>query len=235
MTRADNTHKDGFILYRSHYESISQLTDEQLGRLLRLLFQWQIEGKIEKDPEGVVNMAASFIINQFKVDRAKYQERCEMNRVNGQKGGRPRKNQSVIKKPNGFEKNHNDNENDKEKENDKGKNVSHRKSGGQPLSLPYSSSEFVNTWNDLIQEPRWRKKTSRALKMSLNKLARIPEDFAIFCMQETIENGWPSVVYDGSEKRFQRWQQSHPESLPRFCNDDCMMSDDIDPYAPTTK
>lgn len=72
--------RDGFILYKSHYEPIKNLTDEQLGRLLRAIFEWQITGHADPGPD--VAMAFEFIINQCRIDNAKYLDRCEQNRNN---------------------------------------------------------------------------------------------------------------------------------------------------------
>lgn len=74
--------RDSFVLYKSFYEPVSGLTDDQLGRLFRTIFQWQITGMADKDPDDAVNMALGFIINQFRIDNGKYLERCEKNRTN---------------------------------------------------------------------------------------------------------------------------------------------------------
>ena len=114
--------KDGFVLYKSHFAPISTLSDEQLGRLFRAVYRWQIEGEAETEPD--IAMAFGFLVNQFRIDKDKYLMRCEQNQENGKLGGRPKKtvwlseNQSVYekaKKPD----NEKDNENEKEKDNDK--------------------------------------------------------------------------------------------------------------------
>ena len=74
--------RDAFILYKSHYEPISGLTDEQLGRLMRAIFQWQINGKADPEPGPDIAMAFGFIINQCRIDNIKYENRCEKNRNN---------------------------------------------------------------------------------------------------------------------------------------------------------
>lgn len=109
--------RDAFILYKSHYEPISVLTDEQLGRLFRAIFQWQINGKADPGPD--IAMAFGFIINQCRIDNDKYLARCEQNQENGKLGGRPKKTERLPKNQTVFEKAKkpdNDNENEKEKE-----------------------------------------------------------------------------------------------------------------------
>ena len=97
-----NIKRDSFILYKSFYGPISLLTDEQLGRLFRSIYLWQIDG--EANPEPDIQIAFGFFINQFRIDNEKYTAKCEQYRENGKMGGRPKKtnrlsgNQSVSKK-----------------------------------------------------------------------------------------------------------------------------------------
>lgn len=70
--------RDSFILYKSHYEPISKLSDSQLGRLFRAIYQWQINGKAEPGPD--IEIAFSFLVNQFRIDNEKYREKCSKNR-----------------------------------------------------------------------------------------------------------------------------------------------------------
>ena len=81
--------KESFLLYNSFYEPIKYLSDEQLGRLFRAIFNYSSTGEITEDKEIMV--AFMFIKNQLDFDNEKYQNICERNRINGQKGGRPKK------------------------------------------------------------------------------------------------------------------------------------------------
>lgn len=109
---------DSFVLYKSQFAPISDLSDDALGRLFRRLFQWQIDG--EATPEDDISMAFKFIVNQFRVDDMKREAKCQINRENGKAGGRPKKTErfqekrTLSKKANGG---HNENENENENEN----------------------------------------------------------------------------------------------------------------------
>lgn len=126
MKANQDTQRDSFVLYKSFYGPIEGMTDDQLGRLFRAIFQWQIDGRADPAPD--IQVAFGFIVNQFQVDNGKYRDRCERNQANGKLGGRPKKNRSVSQKPNGFfenpqkptktQQNPNDNENDNENDND---------------------------------------------------------------------------------------------------------------------
>ena len=68
--------RESFILYKSFYDPISQLTDEQLGRLFRSIYLWQING--EADPEPDIKVAFGFFI---KMEDANGCERIQTHQV----------------------------------------------------------------------------------------------------------------------------------------------------------
>lgn len=88
--------KDSFILYNSFYEPIKTLKNEQLGKLFRAIFNYTINGEITQEDDILI--AFMFIKNQLDIDNEKYLKICERNKMNGQKGGRPKK----PEKPNGL-------------------------------------------------------------------------------------------------------------------------------------
>lgn len=132
MNNELQNNKESFLLYKSFYEPIKELSDEELGQLLRVIFNFQINpnNPVGFDIKPSVKMAFEFFKNQFRLDDLKYQNIVERNRANGQKGGRPRKSEDTQDNPEnpvGLEKpkkadndneNEKDNENDNEKEND---------------------------------------------------------------------------------------------------------------------
>lgn len=74
------------------------------------------------------------------------------------------------------------------------------------LALPYCSTEFVSTWEKLRKQPKWKKKTKDALQMSLKKLGKYPEEFAIILMENAIAGGWQGVVFTWTPDEFKKWQ-----------------------------
>ena len=52
--------KESFLLYNSFYEPIKYLSDEQLGRLFRAIFNYSSTGEITEDKEILI--AFMFII-----------------------------------------------------------------------------------------------------------------------------------------------------------------------------
>ena len=201
--RPDNW--DSFVIYKSFYEPIKDLNNEQLGRLFRHLFKWQISGQTE--PEKDVIMAFRFIVNQFRIDDNKRLAICHTNQENGKLGGRPpkterlRKNRTVTKKPNGG---HNDNVNENENEKENAKVVN------RELKIPFNDPVFVDTWNELKIQPKWKHKSIHALQMALNQLSVYPVRFAVHLMQNAIAGNYQGVVFDNTPERYNRWLQTSP-------------------------
>ena len=96
--------KSSFLIYLDYEEQFNLLTDEQIGQLMRAIIKYE---KTREIPQlnGIVKMAFSFIKTQLDRDREKYEARCEKNRENAKKGGRPRKKQKDNLKANGFNEN----------------------------------------------------------------------------------------------------------------------------------
>jgi len=102
--------KSSFLIYLDYEEQFNLLTDEQVGQLMRAIIKYEKTREIPQ-LDGVIKMAFSFIKTQLDRDREKYEARCEKNRENAKKGGRPRKKQKdnikterFWQKPNGCKK-----------------------------------------------------------------------------------------------------------------------------------
>jgi len=79
------------------------------------------------------------------------------------------------------------------------------------LILPYQSEDFKNAWEMLSNEPKWRKKTTHALSLSLEKLAGYPELIAIKMIKDCIGGGWQGLVEPKTS--FQKQQNPHSAVL----------------------
>lgn len=104
--------KKSFVFYTEYREHLEMLPPEQIGELMLALIDYQETGEVPDLPKGsALAMCFSFIKKRMDKDNIKYEEKCERNRFNGKKGGRPT-NQTVISeteenpnKPNGFSEN----------------------------------------------------------------------------------------------------------------------------------
>lgn len=86
--------KDSFILYASHEENFKMLSDADKGKLIMAIFAYVRDEDISNTLKPLAKMAYISITNQIKISNEKYDRRCETSRLNGQLGGRPRKNTS---------------------------------------------------------------------------------------------------------------------------------------------
>ncbi len=131
-------------LYPGYYEAYSTMSDAQFGALIRGLLYYMNYGE---DPQ-LTGLAKHFWLGlrqQFQRDEQAYYDRVEINRKNGAKGGRPKKEET--QKPTGFETpktetqkpNENDSENENENDNNNdidndSDNESERRKGDGSLS-----------------------------------------------------------------------------------------------------
>ena len=88
------------------------------------------------------------------------------------------------------------------------KSITKCKSTRPPLILPFSSDKFRETWEALCEEKNWKGKTQKALQLTLNKLGRYDEAFAIELMEKTIENGWKGCVFADTDAKYQEWMSA---------------------------
>ena len=77
-----------------------------------------------------------------------------------------------------------------------------------PLILPFSSDRFRHTWEALCEEKEWKKKSENALRLTLKKLGRYDEAFAIELMERAIEGGWRGVVFNDTDAKYQEWKSA---------------------------
>ena len=94
--------KKSFLVYYDLEEQTADLTDTQLGQLFRAMFAFEKRGEKLNLDDPSVNMAFRFVSVQLREGKRKYDERCEKNRQNGVKGGRPPKQSENPNNPVGL-------------------------------------------------------------------------------------------------------------------------------------
>ena len=82
----------GFICHDDYYDRLSRLTDEEVGHLFRQLMLYHA-GRTDEmtDFIGMEGLAFDFISADIDRLEEKHAEKSETNRINGSKGGRPKK------------------------------------------------------------------------------------------------------------------------------------------------
>ena len=109
--------KNSFVIYHKYRDTLEDLTDEQVGKLFRAIFDYEIDKK-EPNFNGELKIAFRFIKKDLDLNNDKYESICERNRKNGQKGGAPKGNQNARKQPKQPKQPDNDNDNEYEYDND---------------------------------------------------------------------------------------------------------------------
>lgn len=79
--------KKAFLLYFDMQSTINHLTDEQAGKLLKMIFSLVVDGEEEKTKDQALNIIFDMVKNQINRDTKKYEEVCEKRRDAGKKGG----------------------------------------------------------------------------------------------------------------------------------------------------
>jgi hypothetical protein len=118
--------KKSFILYCDLIHAVEELTDDQAGKLFKIILQYVNDQNPEIEDQ-ILKVAFTPIKLALKRDLEEWKKTCDRNKVNGEKGGRPpkepktQKTHSVYEKPTKTERliskpkkadNDNDNESD---------------------------------------------------------------------------------------------------------------------------
>ena len=121
--------KKSFILYLDSLSVIDKMSDEQVGKLFRMMKSYNNWRNYICDDFSVELVFDQFK-NQFDRDLEKYNNVCNRNSSNGKLGWRPKKDETQInpKNPSGYLWNPNkprkaDNDNDNDNDNDSGNNI----------------------------------------------------------------------------------------------------------------
>lgn len=158
--------KESFLLYKSFYDPIKELSIEDKGHLLDAIFKYQIEG-IEPMNTSRIYMPFMFFKNQFRLDDAKYQKIVERNKLNGSKGGRPR-NPKQPKKPSGLSGNPKNPSEPKKPDNEKD-NVNEKEKEFKELVFYFSNQYPLKTLNDFFDYwSEWNKSKTK-MKFQMQK------------------------------------------------------------------
>lgn len=186
--------KASFLMYLDYEEQFNIMTDEQIGQLMRAIIKYEKTGEVP-NLDGMLKMAFSFIKTQLDRDREKYQARCEKNRENAKKGGRPKKKKSKRKiqkpkKPNGFKENQMqpkkpDNDNEDEEDNDNEEDIDSdlllKKEKEKKLQQRFI--ECLNSFN------------TNAINECIKYLAELPFEVIDYVLSKTSRIQYPNWNY----------------------------------------
>lgn len=192
--------KDSFILYLEHRTIFEMLTDEQAGRLIKNIFQYEQSGEMPQ-MDKMLNLAFVPIMQVLDKNRHKYEEKCKKNKENIEIRWN-KKNTSVYERK---KQNTNYTDNDNEYDNDINKKEKNkkRKTFEDIFTENNFSEKLETTLKDFIDMRKTIKKpmTTRALELLLKNLEKLTnlEDEKIAILNQSIERGW-QTVYPLKEK-----------------------------------
>lgn len=123
--------------------------------------------------------------------------------------------QTESKRDNKREKQRGNSEDDSSRDGDKWRDIRRETDASKveddPLILPYNDQEFIDTWNELIRQPKWRNKPKSALKLALKQLSKYGADFAVLLMENAITGNYQGVVFPDTPLRYKQWLLNYPE------------------------
>ena len=181
----DKSERPSFLMYKADYPSIKHLTDENLGKLTRAVFEYHNNRELKLEPE--VQMALNFLKKQFQLDHIKWEKKVAAQRANGEKGGRPKSSDGIDsgEEPNqthGFFKNPTkskkaEKEKGKEKEKEKVnidiKMATPRKLAKNEINNIENKENLIEVWENKFSDT-W-KEDSKISQMYKNKLAEFED------------------------------------------------------------
>lgn len=88
--------KNSLVIYYDLEEQTQQLSNEQLGKLLRGMLAYEKRQEYpEFDGDQMLIACFGFVKVTLDINREKYNERCEQNRINGKQGGKGNKRPNI--------------------------------------------------------------------------------------------------------------------------------------------
>jgi len=86
--------KKSFLIHLDSLEILDELSDEQIGKLLKAFRSYHLG--LEPKLDQILRIAFKPFQLQFDRDTEKYKETSERNSLNGSKGGRPKKQKNPV-------------------------------------------------------------------------------------------------------------------------------------------
>lgn len=172
----EKENKQSFILHHDSLEVFSMLSNEQAGKLIKAIIDYNINGEFNVDDE-VLKIAILPFINQFKRDVIKYENISERNKNNALKRWENKKKRNNAKNTNEYENIPNnaknadsdsDSDSDNVKDSDK-ESVSYFKKNNikkeKSFSLDFiTDQQFKNLMEELANHRKSIKKPFRTQK-----------------------------------------------------------------------
>jgi len=84
-----SNNKKSFLVYYDLEDQVEEFTDEQVGMLFRAMLAFARRSEEIEIHDSEVRAAFRFVKVSIREDKEKYEKKCQINRDNSLKGGRP--------------------------------------------------------------------------------------------------------------------------------------------------
>lgn len=193
-----NEKKKSFILYYDYRNHLNLLSDSEKGKLLMALFDYAEFGT-KPTYSGAIGMAFSFISAQMDRDNESYEKKCQKNRTNGEKGGRPSDQEETEENPKEPNVTQNNPSEPKETQNNPNKPNITQRNPSEPKK-PYNDNDTDNdndNDNDLNNIPDKPVKTKKRKYGSYQNVLLSDEDLKR--LKQKFPSDWESKIESLSE------------------------------------
>jgi len=196
-----------FLFYSQDFiVGVQTMAFEDRGKYITILCQMHQQGRLDEETiRFIVGSISDKLRLKFKVDEKGlwYNERLEYEtikrnnftesrRLNGNLGGRPKKQKPKGKPIKNLKDNHMANHMGNEDVNE----IDNDNSNGDKIVFPFTSDEFLNSWQIWKQYRSDIKKPYRSAlseQAALKKLSSYDEQTAIKMINESISNSWQGI------------------------------------------
>jgi len=222
-----------FLFYSSDFlTGVSLLNYDQIGKYIKLLCLTHQMGRLsESDMLKICGTYDSDVFSKFTKDesglyynnrlekevekRKKYSESRRENRSKSTSKDKPVKENKMSKSYVRHMENENENilSNNTHVEGVKGETQKLSEIVWVELDSKMSD-EAKSVWTTLCETKKWKGKTKQAITLSLKKLLKYEELFAISLMQSAIEMEYQGVVYANTDADYKKWK-STPRASPK--------------------
>lgn len=189
-----------FKAYLDWEKAFSALTSEEIGNIFLALFRYARTGEVTEF-KGNERILLPLLINSLDNDQTVYDKVVDRNRQNGEKGGRPKKEETqktqwVIEEPKKPKESQEKRREEKKREEKKGEEKKR-----DNIYPDFVGDEFVEAFTSFIQMRKQMKKplTERGKQIKINKLLKMAEPYRdkerymIECLDRAIESNWMDV------------------------------------------
>lgn len=226
--------KTTFVFRTDWITYFDMLSSDDSNKCLHIIKNYveELIEPLDTDMSDKLLMVWLFIKNQLDKDIEKYNEKCEINKENGKKGGRPkssktngnRKNQTVFKKANVFSKTETNHDNEYDNDYDNNHDI-------KTIINNYFNNKKESIKEKVYEHLKIRKKlkaqnTPRAIKLLLKDLDGKDEIEQSIMIDNAIKNSW-KCYYPLSTRDKSKIKEIVPDWLNKNQEENIASLDDI--------